>query len=67
MKVTIDLDERYANILAFTAIGMGEGFTYNVYTAAVDLSKGTDLKMVRGEGVKDVIMIQSDTKERMER
>lgn len=67
MKVTIDLDERYADILVFTAIGTGEGFTHNVYTAAVDLSKGTDLKMVRGEGVKDVIMIQSDTKERMER
>lgn len=44
MKVVIDIDEKFSNILSITAVGK-QGYDLNVSTYAADLSHGTKLKI----------------------
>lgn len=44
MKVIIDLDDKYASILSFTAIG-NELSTVNVAVCCIELKSGNKIKM----------------------
>ena len=45
-KITIELDDRYADVLAITAIGHGGGFDQNVNNVLVNV-QGRDYTNVR--------------------
>lgn len=47
MRITIELDDDYADCLAFTAIGHNGIYARNIFTSAVDLSNGNNLIQIR--------------------
>ena len=52
-KVTIELDDKYADVLTFTAIGHGSGFDRNVFCTALDLLRYTEDHLVFEMILKD--------------
>ena len=40
-KITVEIADGYDDIVSFTFVGRGCGFTVNVATSTYDLSKGT--------------------------
>lgn len=60
MKVILDLDSRYSEVLSITAVGHDSTYVHNIFTACIDLSRGTRWKMKESNSVLCLVKAERD-------